>query len=116
MPVRLCGGRLRGESGSWIAAINLRGHAHRLSSAVVPIALLVGLSTTFLAITGTIGHAVPDSALNSVNSQSDIWLRGVELAMLACFGAVSTLNTLVSLTAARRREYALLMLIGATRR
>jgi putative ABC transport system permease protein len=112
LPLRLFRG---GESGGWLAAANMRGHAHRLSSAVVPIALLVGLSTTFMAITDTIRHhmagVLPDAA-----SDNDVWLRGVEVAMLALFGTVATLNTLISLTTARKREYALLTLIGATKR
>ncbi|MFB7368380.1 FtsX-like permease family protein [Streptomyces sp. NPDC056222] len=112
LPIRLVGRRHRGDAGGRLAADNLRGHAHRLSSAVVPIALLVGLSTTFAAITGTFQKVAPPGAY----AESDIWLRGVELAMLAGFGAVATVNTLVSLTTARRREYALLTLIGATRR
>lgn len=112
LPLRL----LRGpEAGGWLAAANLRGHAHRLSSAVVPIALLVGLSTTFLAITGTIRHQVI-GVLPGAVSDNDVWLRGVEVAILALFGTVATLNTLISLTAARKREYALLSLIGATKR
>ena len=112
LPLRRAGG---GESGGWLAAANMRGHAHRLSSAVVPIALLVGLSTTFLAITGTIRHEVVGVLPDAV-SDNDNWLRGVEVAMLALFGTVATLNTLISLTAARKREYALLTLLGATRR
>ncbi|MEU8779200.1 FtsX-like permease family protein [Streptomyces sp. NPDC048606] len=112
LPFRLTGSRHRGDAGGRLAADNLRGHAHRLSSAVVPITLLVGLSTTFAAITGTLREVAPPGAY----AESDVWLRGVELAMLAGFGTVATVNTLVSLTAARRREYALLTLIGATRR
>ncbi|MFI5982589.1 FtsX-like permease family protein [Streptomyces sp. NPDC051555] len=112
LPFRLSGARHRGEAGGALAADNLRGHAHRLSSAVVPIALLVGLSTTFAAVTATLEQVAPPGAY----ARSDIWLRGVELAMLAGFGAVATVNTLASLTVARRREYALLTLTGATRR
>lgn len=112
LPFRLVGTRHRGDGGGALAAANLRGHAHRLSSALVPIALLVGLSTTFAAVTGTLQQVAPPGVV----AQSDVWLRGVELAMLAGFGAVATVNTLASLTAARRREYALLTLTGATRR
>ncbi|MFK0048613.1 FtsX-like permease family protein [Streptomyces sp. NPDC090741] len=112
LPFRLAGSRHLGDAGGWLAADNLRGHAHRLASAVVPIALLVGLSTTFAAVTGTLQKVAPPGTY----AESDVWLRGVELAMLAGFGAVATVNTLVSLTAARRREYALLTLTGATRR
>ncbi|CAM5261845.1 hypothetical protein GCM10010329_04360 [Streptomyces spiroverticillatus] len=112
LPFRLAGARHRGDGGGALAADNLRGNAHRLSSALIPIALLVGLSTTFAAVTGTLEQVAPPGAY----AESDAWLRGVELAMLAGFGAVATVNTLVSLTVARRREYALLALTGATRR
>ncbi|MGW2182490.1 FtsX-like permease family protein [Streptomyces sp. NPDC001732] len=116
VPLRLACRTHRGEAGGWLAATNLLGHAHRMASAVVPIALLIGLSLTFTAITGTIQHSVTQGVPEGAYSESDIWLRGVELAMLAGFGAVATVNTLVSLTSTRRREYALLTLTGATRR
>ncbi|MFF8288979.1 FtsX-like permease family protein [Streptomyces sp. NPDC016309] len=98
----------------WLADANLRGYARRLSSAVVPVALLVGLSGTMVIMTSTAGHAGGATA-TSVTSPTDVWLRQAELAMLACFAAVSTVNTLVAVTAERRREFALLRLVGATR-
>lgn len=98
----------------WLANANLRGYARRLSSAVVPVALLVGLSGTMLIMTSTAEHAV-NSTATSVTSATDVWLRQAELALLACFAAVSTLHTLVAATTERRREFALLRLVGATR-
>ncbi|MFK4108587.1 FtsX-like permease family protein [Streptomyces sp. NPDC002176] len=98
----------------WLADANLRGYARRLSSAVVPVALLVGLTGTMLVMTSTAGHAANATA-TSVTSATDVWLRQAELTLLACFAAVSTLNTLVAATAERRREFALLRLVGATR-
>ncbi|MEV7773863.1 FtsX-like permease family protein [Kitasatospora sp. NPDC086791] len=101
----------------WLADANLRGHAARLSSAVVPVALLVGLSGTMLIMTSTAERvARATGAATSVTKASDIWLRQAELGLLVCFAAVSTVNTLVALTADRRREFALLRLVGATRR
>lgn len=103
----------------WLADANLRGYAHRLSAAVVPVSLLVGLSCTMVFMTTTVEHATgrpADASLSTVNSASDVWLRQAELAMLVCFAAVSTVNTLAALTADRRREFALLTLLGATRR
>ncbi|MGV9340343.1 FtsX-like permease family protein [Streptomyces sp. NPDC003688] len=98
----------------WLADANLRGYARRLSSAVVPVALLVGLSGTMLTMTSTAEHAA-NSGATSVTSATDVWLRQAELVLLACFAAVSTLNTLIAVTAERRREFALLRLVGATR-
>ncbi|MEU7133381.1 FtsX-like permease family protein [Streptomyces sp. NPDC046261] len=98
----------------WLADANLRGYARRLSSAVVPVALLVGLSGTMLIMTSTAEHAAGVMA-TGVTSATDVWLRKAELALLVCFAAVSTVNTLVAVTADRRREFALLRLVGATR-
>ncbi|MFH8381338.1 FtsX-like permease family protein [Kitasatospora sp. NPDC018058] len=100
----------------WLADANLRGYAARLASAVVPVALLVGLSATMLITTTTAEHAaLATGATTSVTKASDVWLRQAELGLLVCFAAVSTVNTLIALTADRRREFALLRLVGATR-
>ncbi|MEU2563994.1 FtsX-like permease family protein [Streptomyces longispororuber] len=98
----------------WLADANLRGYARRLSSAVVPVALLVGLSGTMMIMTST-AEDVSGAAATAVTSDTDVWLRQAELALLVCFAAVSTVNTLVAVTAERRREFALLRLVGATR-
>ncbi|MFB7379422.1 FtsX-like permease family protein [Kitasatospora purpeofusca] len=116
------GGPLRvlAPGAGWLADANLRGYARRLSSAVVPVALLVGLSGTMSIMTFTAGRAAAAaggtaSSASSVTSATDIWLRQAELGMLVCFAAVSVVNTLVAVTADRRREFALLRLVGATR-
>ncbi|MBB4983866.1 FtsX-like permease family protein [Streptomyces nymphaeiformis] len=107
-PVRLLAPRT-----GWLADANLRGYARRLSSAVVPVALLVGLSGTMSIMTSTAGNA-PGTTATSVTSATDVWLRQSELALLVSFAAVSTVNTLVAVTAGRRREFAMLRLVGAT--
>ncbi|MFE6764939.1 FtsX-like permease family protein [Streptomyces sp. NPDC057689] len=106
--------RVLAPGAGWLADANLRGYARRLSSAVVPVALLVGLSGTMLVMTSTAEHAA-GAAASGATSATDVWLRQAELAMLTCFAAVSTVNTLVAVTAERRREFALLRLVGATR-
>ncbi|MFJ4598038.1 MULTISPECIES: FtsX-like permease family protein [unclassified Kitasatospora] len=109
--------RVLAPGAGWLADANLRGYAARLSSAVVPVALLVGLSGTMLIMTSTAEHVVRTTgAATSVTKVTDVWLREAELGMLVCFAAVSTVNTLVALTADRWREFALLRLVGATRR
>jgi putative ABC transport system permease protein len=55
------------------------------------------------------------SALAGVASPGDVWLRQAELTLLACFGAVATVTALTALTLERRRELALLRLVGASR-
>jgi putative ABC transport system permease protein len=111
--------RLIARQAGWLADSNLRGYAHRLSSAVIPMILLVALSGTFVFVGATVSgvsRQLTPGQLSTVNSPTDVWLRQVELGVLVCFGGISTLNTLAALTAARRREFALLRLIGATRR
>ncbi|MFJ5924336.1 FtsX-like permease family protein [Kitasatospora sp. NPDC092948] len=98
----------------WQADANLRGYARRLASAAVPIALLTGLTATMATMTGTALHAAagpPEGA----TSATDTWLRQAELGLLGAFGAIATVTTLVALTGERRREFALLRLLGATR-
>ncbi|MGW8767277.1 FtsX-like permease family protein [Streptomyces sp. NPDC055815] len=97
----------------WLAEANLRGYARRLTSAVVPVALLVGLSATMMIMTRTAEHA---AGTTSATSATDVWLRQAELALLTSFAAVSTINTLIAVTGERRGEFALLRLVGATRR
>ncbi|GAA3008984.1 hypothetical protein GCM10020229_20840 [Kitasatospora albolonga] len=113
--------RLSSRRTGWLADANLRGYAHRLSSAVIPIALLTGLAGTMVLMTTTVERLTaaalpPGSGLETVTSEIDTWLRQSEFGMLAGFAAVATVNTLVALTADRRREFALLTLVGATRR
>ncbi|MFF2779429.1 FtsX-like permease family protein [Streptomyces sp. NPDC058052] len=105
--------RLLAPRAGWLADANLRGYARRLSSAVVPVALLVGLSGTMSIMTSTAAHA-PGMAGTGVTSATDGWLRQCELALLICFATVSTVNTLIAVTSGRRREFALLRLVGAT--
>ncbi|MEV6978054.1 FtsX-like permease family protein [Kitasatospora sp. NPDC093806] len=128
--------RLAVPGAGWLADANLRGHARRLSSAVVPVAMLVGLSGTMSIMTFIAGRAATaarvsaaaggsaaattsataaTTAATSATSATDIWLRQAELGMLVCFATVAIVNTLVAVTADRRREFALLRLIGATR-
>ncbi|PJN29054.1 FtsX-like permease family protein [Kitasatospora sp. CB02891] len=98
----------------WQAEANLRGHARRAASAVVPIALLGGLSATMAGMTGTALHAVAGPP-GGATSATDSWLRQAELGLLGSFGAIATVTTLAALTGERRREFALLRLLGATR-
>lgn len=102
----------------WLADANVRGHAQRLSSAVIPLALLVALACNFLFVGPTIEHAThpnTSSELSGFSDPDENWLRLAELAMFVLLAAVAVVNTLVALTAERRRELRLLELLGATR-
>ena len=101
----------------WLADANMRGYARRLSSAVIPVALLVGLACNFLFVGPTMDHAAHPSTSDAVSGFSDPnenWLRLVELAMFVLLAAVAVVNTLVALTAERRHELGLLKLLGAS--
>ncbi|MFF2820246.1 FtsX-like permease family protein [Kitasatospora cineracea] len=118
LPAALLGAAVRAVAPGtgWLAAANQRGYAHRLTAAAVPVALLTGLATTMATMTATARRAaLAAGAPDGATSATDIWLRQAELGLLAAFGAVATLTTLVGLTAERRRELALLRLVGATR-
>lgn len=100
----------------WLAWANLRGYSVRAASAVLPVALLVGLTWTFELVTAAAHDAAGAGGLGSIDSPTDRWLRAVELAVLASFGAVACVQSLAAMTAGRRSELALLGLTGATRR
>lgn len=102
----------------WLADANVRGHSRRLASAVIPVALLVGLACNFLFVGPTMEDAStpnPSQELTGFSDPDENWLRLVELAMFVSLAAVAVVNTLVALTASRRRELRLLELLGATR-
>lgn len=103
----------------WLADANLRGHVRRLSSAVIPLALLVSLACNFLFVGPTMERgATPEAArdLSGLADPNENWLRLLELAMFVLLAAVAIVNTLVALTAERRHEFRLLKLLGATNR
>jgi len=102
----------------WLADANVRGHARRLASAVIPVALLVALACNFLFVGPTIEHAAnpnTSSELSGFADPDENWLRLIELAMFVLLAAVAVVNTLVAVTAARRHELRLLELLGATK-
>lgn len=101
----------------WLADANTRGYARRLTSAVIPVALLVGLACNFLFIGPTMDRVAPPGPGSELSGFADVdenWLRLVELAMFVVLASVAIVNTLVALTAERRREFGLLRLLGAT--
>ncbi|WP_411079902.1 FtsX-like permease family protein [Streptomyces sp. cmx-18-6] len=94
LPLRILGGGV-GE----LAAANGRARSRRLSSAITPVALLVGFSLVkFAALAGQ-----PRIA----------WIDVFGTGLYAVFAALVVANTMVMLTAERRREIALLRAVGA---
>lgn len=105
----------------WLAQGNLQGHARRLASAVVPLAVLIALAANFLLIPPTLARASGSDATAVAASSGfadndENWLRLVLLAMFGLIAGIAVVNTLVALTVDRRRELRLLKLLGATNR
>ncbi|SDJ91816.1 FtsX-like permease family protein [Streptomyces indicus] len=93
-PLRLVGGGM-GE----LAATNSRGRSHRLSPAITPVALMVAFSLVKFA------HLATQPRI--------AWIDVFGTALYGVFAALVAANTLVMLTAERRREIALLRAVGA---
>lgn len=82
-----------------LAMVNNRARARRLSSAITPVALVVAFSLVKFAALAT--AAVPS------------WIDIFGTALYASFAGLVAANTMVMLTAERRRELALLRAVGA---
>ncbi|MFJ9520184.1 FtsX-like permease family protein [Kitasatospora sp. NPDC101801] len=93
VPLRLCGAP--GE----LAVANSRARSRRLSAAITPVALVVAFT---LAKLGSL-----------VGRQDPPWIDLFATALYGGFAALVAVDTLVMLMLARRREVALLRLIGA---
>jgi putative ABC transport system permease protein len=96
--------RLMGVSGE-LAAQGGRARARRLASAITPIALMVAFACTKIG-----------ARTYTQESARDTWLDDCGLLLYAGFAAITAANTLVMVTLERRREVALLRLVGTTSR
>jgi putative ABC transport system permease protein len=101
IPVRLVTAprALGGGAAAELAFAQARAAARRLSSAVTPVALVVAFTLVKLA------------ALASVDEPS--WVDLFATVLYAAFAAFAAANTMVLLSAERRREVALLRAVGA---
>ncbi|WP_326689145.1 MULTISPECIES: FtsX-like permease family protein [unclassified Streptomyces] len=95
VPLRLTGYGAASET----ALATVRAYAGRLSSAVTPVALVVAFTLVKLA------------ALAATDEPS--WIDLFATVLYAVFAAFAAANTMVMLTAERRREVALLRAVGA---
>ena len=102
--------RLIGRFGSAaeLAMQNVTTQSRRFSAAVVPLVLVVAFGTTKIAVRTTAQHAT-----GSAGPPGEVWLDYIGTALYAGFAAIAAANTLAMITAERRRDMALLRLIGS---
>jgi putative ABC transport system permease protein len=93
-----------------LAAENVPALSLRSGAALVPLVLAVAFAavkvaarTTAVTVTGTAGPA------------ADVWLDAAGTSVYCGFAAVAAVNALVTVTVSRRRELAVLRVVGATR-
>ncbi|HEY3718210.1 MAG TPA: FtsX-like permease family protein [Jatrophihabitantaceae bacterium] len=109
------GGALVGRSAAGqLATIAMRRRAFELSGALMPVIVLVGISTGTLYMVG-IDAAAGQLAAHDVATNSVELLNLVVVGMVCVFAAIMVVNTLVATIAARRREFGLQRLAGSTR-
>ncbi|UZJ32017.1 FtsX-like permease family protein [Streptomyces endophytica] len=104
--------RLVGRGGAaGLAMRNVTTQSRRFSAAVVPLVLVVAFGTTKIAL-----HTTAEHRTGSAGPPDQVWLDYVGTGLYAGFAAIAAANTLAVITAERRRELALLRLIGSYRR
>jgi predicted lysophospholipase L1 biosynthesis ABC-type transport system permease subunit len=97
--------RLGGFEG-YLADQNTRARAANLASAVMPVMLAVGMAVALLYIQTT--QPVADGRQE--------WMAYLVTGVVAGYAVIALVNTQVLATSARRREFTLMRLVGATRR
>ncbi|MGP3954259.1 FtsX-like permease family protein [Streptomyces sp. 7N604] len=100
-PVRPFGSSAR------LAMLNVRSQTRRFSAAVVPLVLVVSFGTTKIAL-----HTTAEHRTGSAGSAGEVWLDYVGTGLYASFAAIAAANTLAMVSFERRREVALLRVIG----
>ncbi|UKY49353.1 ABC transporter permease [Streptomyces inhibens] len=102
--------RLIGRFGSAaeLAMQNVTTQSRRFSAAVVPLVLVVAFGTTKIAMRTTAQHRT-----GSAGPAGEVWLDYIGTGLYAGFAAIAAANTLAMITAERRRDMALLRLVGS---
>ncbi|WP_241777622.1 FtsX-like permease family protein, partial [Streptomyces sp. CT34] len=102
--------RLIGRFGSAaeLATRNITSQSRRFSAAVVPLVLVVAFGTTKIALHTTAAHRT-----GSAGPAGAVWLDYLGTGLYAGFAAIAAGNTLAMITAERRRDLALLRLVGS---
>ncbi|WP_223206190.1 FtsX-like permease family protein [Streptomyces xanthii] len=94
-----------------LAVLNVRAQPRRFAAAVVPLVLVVGFGLTKIALRTTAHHVT-----GSAGSPGEVWLDAMGTGLYACFAAIASANTLAMISLERRRDLALLRVVGSQRR
>ncbi|MET8024314.1 FtsX-like permease family protein [Streptomyces avermitilis] len=94
-----------------LAMLNVRSQPRRFSAAVVPLVLVVGFGLTKIAL-----HTTAEHRTGSPGSPGEVWLDYAGTALYAGFAAIAAANTLCMISFERRRDIALLRVIGTQTR
>ncbi|MGW2818116.1 FtsX-like permease family protein [Streptomyces sp. NPDC001415] len=100
-PARRFGGSAR------LAMLNVRSQPRRFSAAVVPLVLVTGFGLTKIAMHTTAAHYTGSSG-----SAGEVWLDYFGTGLYAGFAAIAAANTLAMISFERRRDIALLRVVG----
>ncbi|WP_239590223.1 ABC transporter permease [Streptomyces aureoverticillatus] len=103
-------GRL-GGSAARLAMLNVRSQPRRFSAAVVPLLLVVGFGLTKIAM-----HTTAQHHTGSAGSTGEVWMDYMGTSLYAGFAAIASANTLAMISFERRRDLALLRVVGSQRR
>jgi putative ABC transport system permease protein len=101
--------RLLGPAGV-LAADNLAVRAKSYSGALVPLTLAAAFAGVKMAQLSTVTHVTGTSP-----APADLWLEYSGTSVYTAFAAVAALNTLITVVLSRRRDLAVVRLVGATR-
>lgn len=93
-----------------LAVSNVRSQPRRFAAAIVPLLLVVGFGLTKIGMHTTIEHHTGSSG-----SQGEVWLDYVGTSLYAGFAAIAAANTLAMISFERRRDIALLRIVGTQR-
>ncbi|MFE0178927.1 FtsX-like permease family protein [Streptomyces sp. NPDC059002] len=93
-----------------LAMLNVRSQPRRFSAAVVPLVLVVGFGLTKIGMRTTAQHHT-----GSAGSPGEVWLDYVGTGLYAGFAAIAAANTLAMISFERRRDVALLRVVGSRR-
>ncbi|MGA4842838.1 FtsX-like permease family protein [Streptomyces sp. G45] len=100
-----------GGSAARLAMLNVRSQPRRFSAAVVPLLLVVGFGVTKVAM-----HTTAEHHTGSAGSTGEVWLDYMGTSLYAGFAAIASANTLAMISFERRRDLALLRVVGSQRR
>ncbi|MEU1026188.1 FtsX-like permease family protein, partial [Streptomyces sp. NPDC005904] len=93
-----------------LAMLNVRSQPRRFSAAVVPLTLVVGFGLTKIGMRTTARHRT-----GSAGGAGEVWLDYVGTGLYAGFAAIAAANTLAMISFERRRDVALLRVVGSRR-